>query len=281
MGNSNIRNAINKDLVAWLSLIIAGFAVLLSQFKPIYTYFEKADILVTIGDRVEVTHNLGLLYFTTDIAFQNRGPVSGDVKTINIFITDGNDFSKVMKCRYFESPGGQFTFYSGMPRIRFSTLPLEPGSPTQTRFQFYEELPDDREARLQDVFVQASNQLGQFNPNVTQRREVSNELFAEMTELSEIGLGSFTAPSDYDIMFVFENGEGKVIDRALFKMSVRQNQIDLLAGITENYKYGERLVRPSTQGGGFYAELDTVESPSRLKAAYRSYEAALTQLDAN
>ena len=260
-----------KDLVAWLSFLVAALALLLSQFKPLYTYFERAELIVELNENLYITHNMGVLYLTPTISYGNNGSKSGSFKDFDILIKNDQGYAKVLEARYFSSPNGQYTYYSDIPRMPYNGATITEKHIYQAKFQYYEELDPEYRTKLQLLFARVGQELGPYNPSEPNRDSISEELFREIELLTQQGLEGLTATT-YELLFVFwgEDPE-EPIAKELFQMSLVEGNLIQLDAITRGYLFGERISRPDARGGGVATELSPVEDSEKIEGVFQEY----------
>jgi hypothetical protein len=80
-----------REPLAVASFIVAAVAVVLSQFPPIYTFFQSPEYVTEIGEYLQLDHQVGFIGLGLSFHVANSGSVPGRVKEMQLSIrsTDG------------------------------------------------------------------------------------------------------------------------------------------------------------------------------------------------
>lgn len=73
-----------KNLTPILSLVVAISALALSQLRPVYEYFETAEILVRLSDSIAIEHQWGSVVVTGFVHARNTGQAKGFIRRMEI-----------------------------------------------------------------------------------------------------------------------------------------------------------------------------------------------------
>lgn len=94
---------LNDHTLSLMSIVIAGLAVALSQFPPIYTFFQKEVIEIGNNPEIYITHSFGNIGITKRTTIKNVGSASGEINKLGLYIAKKDDVTNGMffPARYF------------------------------------------------------------------------------------------------------------------------------------------------------------------------------------
>lgn len=112
----------------WMATSIAIIAIILSQFRPLYQYFETANLDCFIPeDFIFVDHYYGMPYFQAFVQMKNTGKITGTVSKFVVYITREDKNIKPITIKptsYIVQPERQGDRAKVMP---FGEITLSPG----------------------------------------------------------------------------------------------------------------------------------------------------------
>jgi hypothetical protein len=88
---------INSKLIKSIPIIVSIVAVTLSQFKPLYVYFEKPKIDLIVGQRISFYEKWGNLGMNVFLQIPNTGNVGTTIEKVAFYISSlDSDYSRYL-----------------------------------------------------------------------------------------------------------------------------------------------------------------------------------------
>lgn len=225
-----------------ITISVSLLAILLTQFKPLYEYFETSDLNYDVGNYISFQDQVGYPVILFKLNIRNSGDKFGRLKKGYIYITqiDGvfNYVGSIVNA--YDRPNGGMTPFNGVF--------LPPGGVWNNAV-----LTTDMEFNSNEKFIEESAywqervyaELGRYD-EFEESKPVSKKLFDEFKSWYKDKWSAFPA-GVYHILFVFD--EEEETKELVFQFKISHQKKNMFFKNVERYRYGEGIVAPITTGG--------------------------------
>ncbi len=266
----------NKKFVL-TPIMISIFAIILSQMKPIYTYFEKPKLDILVGKSMMVYETWGNLSSNLFVQLVNRGGAGGLVEKVSIFIKSrDSDYSHILNGQtYFLQPEavGQNDIVSQIP---FSYVTVDSGSIWTGYISTFADVSKSQQAKIQDIIQRTSEDISskfvQGGPVVT----IEPALMEEIRSFTRGNLRGFGIGEHQLLVMGWAQGDQTPSLMKAYSFSVYENDTSRLRAKEEGYPYGSGITFPLNPNIGRQAnfnstltEVDDEKTRQRLYEAYK------------
>ncbi|AJR08640.1 hypothetical protein C9J03_22245 [Photobacterium gaetbulicola] len=259
---------VDEKKISAASMIIAFLALILSQFKPIYQYFESAEIELKLASHIQIGQSLGNLILMPFFQIKNSGSSHGYVRDIGFYI-ENTDLPNIQKKipvqQYYLKPT---TISAGQIPTR---LPMGDISvATGEGWEAYIEIFDQPSPLILQEFsvIQAAVATELLPKNKT---KISDELYGKISSIVSRNMSWFKE-GKYRVLFVLrEDPNDKPIIKQAYSFTVTTQDIELLNEVTNRFRYGEFIVNPPKTQNGFFSRLSLIHDSKDIDELYRRY----------
>lgn len=251
----NIRN-----LTAWLSLGIATIALVLSQLPPIPSYFALSELNLTVNRNLQVRQYLGDLVLTPFLQIRNSGKVRGTVSKIELVLTkqDSPSFRRNLLAQAYYLKPETISLSQTPTAIPFGYITVPPNEAWEAYIEFYEQPSAARRLETADIRGRVTTEIQEsFTDN--ELAEISNELFDEIEIHTNERLSSFEIGEYRLHLKLFGESNSEPAAQGCYSLTVFEKHLNLLDGITEQYRFGFGIIFPPRTQPGFLGDLFDVE----------------------
>lgn len=263
----------NKNFFSIAALSVSVLAVILSQFRPLYEYFDKAELEVIIETPLHISHDWGNLFLTQFIQIENSGKASGSIKKSVIYLekNGSKEFKKVIPGQYYISETLTASSYQMPNKKPFRNISIRPGGIWESRVAFYQRLKKDKRDKITRFSNKISGQLKSIFDIPLVISEIGDTLYQDISHFMEYNLNGFN-PGEYYLIFIFWDDDSKdPIKIKGYSFFVSQSDIEILKKKIEVYKIGEGIVKPKTQHLGFEPNLIEITDHKTLNTLLKNF----------
>jgi len=275
---------IEKINIYKLGTVLSIIAIILSQFRPLYSYFEKPNTQIRsdIG-RFFVFHDFGTLKFQNWIQVKNDAySTSETIKDIYLFLEkkDTSNFKTILKAQHELD---YFQIVDNRPRfIPVFDIYLLPGQGLFGEFIFSEITSVENQKYLnnlkneiyQDIYNKSNFGL---NPLISQ------ELQEKVDNLCNENL-KFVTEGEYRYFFVLVNDKGKILKpKKYYEFKMFKSDIDALEEITIDYSKGGNGINYyiKNKNIGFYTSAIELYNSQIINEMFKEFKIVIKKTTAN
>ena len=255
----------NEKKISAISLIAAVVAVVLSQFRPLYTYLDKPKLTSTVAPMLQIYHQWGFISVTPFLQFKNSGNASGTISRIELLLEKKDDprfHLRLQALSYFLKPS---TVSTGqiVTSVPFADIQLGPGETWEAYVTLGLIPPKAEQVKIADFKLQIYQQIQAtlakrpFTPFDSAPKKIDERLFGRVRGLVDRNMSGFGV-GEYNLLLVFEDDLSKVLFiTKCYNISVYEADMKFLSEITNQYKMGAGVYFPSQSqlAQGFYTPL--------------------------
>lgn len=230
---------IGKINIYKLGTVLSIIAIILSQFRPLYSYLEKPNIQIRsdVGGFF-VYHDLGTLKIQNWIQVKNEAySTSETIKDIFLFLEkkDSSNFRTILKAQHQLD---YFQVIENRPRfIPVFDIYILPGQGLFGEFIFSEIIKVQNQKyqnNLKNEIYQDIYNKTNFQSNPV----ISPELQEKVDNLCSESL-KFITEGEYRYLFVLVNDKGKILKpEKYYEFRIFKSDIDALEEMTKEYSKG-------------------------------------------
>ncbi|BBO93207.1 hypothetical protein [Desulfosarcina ovata] len=244
----------NKNKEFYLSVIsiaIAASAVVLSQFPPIYTYFEKAKIEIGRNPQIHIGHSYGNIGITKQITIKNMGDKSGEIEKIRIFVCLKNKIENgvLFPAKYYLKKEID-SFMMNRAKINISEFFLNPNSSWDETTVFFNEFNHTNQEQYRNIAEKALSERNKWEWNLRHEKNMdddaiidyesahpmkfSDQLSQDIQKYIELRLKWFVKGEYYLVEYITHNGE---VTTTYYTFSVSNSTLRALQKISKSHNY--------------------------------------------
>jgi hypothetical protein len=253
------------DLIA---IIISLSAVVLSQFRPVYTYFDKPKIDMNVGI-LSISHWGGILFLSSDITFNNEGTARGSVNKINLFVESAGDgkFKTIFKAfSYYMKPSSMGA--NDVPTsMAFNPFMVDENKSWDYYVNFGEK-SDMKKQQMHDLIIGEAQQYLQTH-KITDNDSMPNDLFNNIQKFSRENLKRVHSGTYYLLVQAWDDTLKNPTNLKLYTFELDSMRINFLDIITNSYKawYGFSKLSKFVQ-----TDITNIADKTKLDAVLEDYK---------
>ncbi len=264
------RTWLSEHFVSLLSLSVALVAVGLSQFRPLYTYFDQPDFSVSAPPVANIWNGWGNLAISRSVQVTNRGRAAGIIRRIAVALIEESRPSNrwvLPGAQYYMKP--QSVSFMERPNVAMmNEVLVQPDTSWENVVDFFRPFDAETQRRLQQITLKVQQQLSPPDNLLNPPETVDDALAAEIGEVVDRNLAALV-PGRYVLVEAYWFGETESPSEVkYFRFEIQQQDIDSLKQVKENYRWGFGLVKPpALVPAGFVANLTLLkesEAPQDL-----------------
>lgn len=260
-----------------LPIFISLCAVILSQIKPLYVYFEDPKIDLLIGKNVNFYEGWGNLGANLFVQFVNIGDASGTVERIDIFIcSKDSDYAHILTGQsYYLQPEAvnPNAIVSQMP---FSYVTVNSHSVWTGFVNCYATISKGKQKTIQDFIQQVEEDIDSKwipnGPTVT----IEDDLLNRIVAFSRKGLEDFTIGEYSLLAMAWVQDDSNPILKKAYSFSVYETDKAKLYRKEKEYPFGGGIIFPIPQAqlqkmhfNSILTEITEEEAINKLYEAYK------------
>lgn len=257
---------INRTALA--SLGIALLAIVLSQLRPLYTYFDTAEFSMTIHQSLQVRHYLGEIFIVPYVRIKNSGGAGGYISRIELRLTrkDNPSYTQELTAQSYYLKPETVGMNQAPTQIPFGDISVGPGESWDFYVEFFQTPTSEKRIQFAElksrVQSEIQRELDALPPDAQKLVEISDSLFEELGSISTSGLKSFEI-GEYSVEFgVIADGGRNPVNRMCYTLTIFEGHIERLQAIIEGYRIGAGLIIPPIGKVGFTTNLFESECPT-------------------
>lgn len=263
MGNKNLQH---------YGFIISCVALILSQFKPVYTYFQNPEIEVNLGKNLSISHSLGSINFMSFMQIINSGEIEGQVNRIESFIIskDGSYKISLPAFSYFLNPTTTSRDQT-VNQLPFAPTIIKSGDAWSYNVNFFNQRTDESCSKVNTLYSMAIADLQKNTDSVTKSPKMSTSLFNQLKSCVSGSLPKFN-PGEYLLMIVLYDTDSQddLIVKKLYSFSLSKSNITIFNKITDDYQEGYGIIYPPQSG--VVVELRNIARDGSIDSVYTLYK---------
>ena len=266
--------SIIHDKIRIITLVLSILAIVLSQIRPIYQFFEDPEIETTVNiEDLRVRHYFGHLVFEQLLQVKNTGKADGIVSQIDYYIEKVHREGEVNRDKKFRNTYKVQTqrygenFSSTYPILDIS---LNYGSLFDSPVIVYETLEQSQQDECRDlwnkIYSSIEKQENEDEDEENYPYAISDTLENKVVKLIDNNLNGFTY-GDYKLLVVaYDKHKQPITPTKYYTFKVLPGDIDKLKKITNDYKFGRNGIYYPTKGEfGFSTKLTVYTDKSEIE----------------
>ena len=250
------------------SMMIALIALMLSQLKPIYQYFESPNFELELAPYIQVGQNLGNTILMPFLQLKNSGSELGYVRNVEFFLENIDNSSLVKKIpaqQYYLTPSS-VSIDQVPSRLPFGDLSIAEGESWEAYVEIFEQLSPDTLQEFTAIRAAVAREVTAEDGSV-----ISDELYERIRSFVSSNMSWFKEGRYRILVLLWEDDQKDPIIKQGYKFAVKEEDIDLLNSVTERFRYGEFIVKAPKSQNGFYAKLTRIDGSEEINELYRRY----------
>jgi len=249
-----------KSLTAWLSLVVAVIALVLSQFPPIPSYFASPHISFT-AKGLHIKHSLGLLSLTPYLHINNSGKARSTISKIELILAKQNhlSFRRTLFAQFYYLEPSTLALNQAPTPIPFSNIAIPSGETWGAYVDFHKSLSNAEKIQFADISEKVNEEIqaGFSNkpPSVKELVKISDDLFGKIKSISDEQLESFQV-GQYTLRFnLFDDSNSEIVAKKCYSFAVFEHHLNIIRTITDQYQTGAGILFMTPAQKGFYVDL--------------------------
>jgi hypothetical protein len=228
--------------IQWISLVIAVMALVLTQFRPLYEYLDKSDLVILTPSQVMFASEYGSYEMTFFIQFRNDGRSAGNILQAGLSIVgkDSCDFRSDAFVTDLQSSDVSNS-------VDFISISLEPGELWEGYLTFREVgngSMEENARQLGDSLYYIESNYPYINERPAIKKEekqfqiikkkydsllinLRHDVFQNIKRLQ---------PGDYYLLLVIQTDEEKPFWVGLFEFTIKNSDIEQICNNWELYQ---------------------------------------------
>ena len=260
-----------KQITAWLSIIVATIALVLSQFPPIISYLDEPEFELIAYKNVHIRHHFGEISLAPFIQIENSGNARGKISKLELILTNtaGDSFKKKLIAQQYYPKPGAVAPYQLSPTIPFGHISIQSKETWEAYVDFFvtpdipkrDKVVDFEERMISEIQSKEQGVSPNFKFDYSEPK-ISDELFDEIKAFTDQKISSFVIGVYTLHLKLYDEGNTDVVAQKCYSLSVHGGQLKLLNKITDMYRNGEGIIYPPIGRVGFIANLFDATCPA-------------------
>lgn len=241
----------------YLAIYVSLFAVILSQFPPIYQIFSKPKPAIVLQQQATFTHNIGRTVINLPVTISNTGSKSLLISKVECNLEKlDSDYKWTANAQsYFDK--NNISPLSPPVELPIGELLVDQNQRWQETIICYK-IPSPAQIDIAQSILSSTNRyLSEANAN----RHPNDQRWIELPEKI-----IDSAVQEFSKNFKLEAGDYKLSVRLISKseetlaihsgeMSISQSEIDRVKDVKKDYKYGFELNSPASHNSSIFKAL--------------------------
>lgn len=233
-----------QDWQFW-SAVVAGVALVLSQFPPLTALLRRANIKCEAYNRIHLTHKVGNPNAQWHIIIENSGGKAIRIKEISLFFQKAGDKLFILPAQnYLRAP-------DSTGNIMLTPFKIKPGEEWSHIINFFPLFSRDEEKEYRALELAIRSDI------VSQRELLKNkEILCEanpekVSKLFEFFEKHFKwEPGEYEFELVITTDNPKVNFSRKYRFTLFESESHELRSYTDGYKHGAGIFWNSAEEAG-------------------------------
>jgi hypothetical protein len=225
-------------------MLIAGIALVLSQFPPLRELFRRARIKINSAELFQLFHNLGNTHLIMFLDIHNVGGQAITIDRLLCCISDENNNVWALPAQSYISRQ-VFDQNSGFsPEFPVGRIVLKPGDAWYERTRFYQLWNETDEEKSNEIILDIRNDItSKVSPETNGSWiEADSGFVQKATQFFEQNFKLHKG--NYKIVIVALSEDDSPISLRGYEFTLYENHIRTLKSYTEEYKYGGGIYLP-------------------------------------
>lgn len=251
---------LKKPEIIAISLSLVAIILTQTQFRPIYTLFDKPKIEIIVDvNHLWISHAFGRLIMEQYIKIKNVGKADETVKRITYYIKKSNSKSNsefeglyhVQSAFNFNEPN-----QNGIGYIQYPLFEIF--MPFETSFEYPVMIYENKSIEIQKMEDKLRNEIySEIKINHYYGLQISDTLENKVFNEINNGLKGFSSGEYYLLIIPFDNEGKPILPEIFYNFIVFESDIERLNEISEEYKTGGNNIYYGVSGKdyGFITKL--------------------------
>ena len=265
-----------KNYVIW-PILISLCAVVLSQIKPLYVYFENPKVDILVGKNINFYEGWGNIGANLFIQLVNTGDASGTVEKIDVFASaNDSDYAHILKAQsYYLQPEsvGKNDIISQIP---FSYVTVNGNSVWTGFVNSYADFSKSKQKKIQDFTQSVDEDLNSKWIKNGPAPTIEEELLSEILNFTRDNLKDIEIGEYQLLIMAWMQGDSVPSIRKAYSYSIYDTDKARLSRKEKEYPYGGGIIYPIPQGKtqqmGFNATITEVTENAVVEKLYNAYK---------
>lgn len=260
-------------------IVISIVAVVLSQMKPLYTYFEKPNLDLVVGRNMTLFETWGNLTANLFVQLVNKGGAGGVVERMDIFIkSKDTGYAHVMPAQTYYLQPEAISRNEIVAQIPFSNITVPSDTIWSGFIASFSSWSRTQSATISEITkktqIEINSKYVPNGPAVT----IGTDLMSRIRDFTRGNLGRFDIGEYQLLVLAWSQGSNTPTLRKAFNFSVFESDVARLFVKEEGYPYGSGILFPidatTNQQAVFNVTLDEIEDQEMINRLYMAYEQA-------
>lgn len=266
-----------------LALVVSIVAVLLSQFKPLYTYLEKPEIDAFIGRNAAIYENWGHVQANFYIQLVNKGNAAGIVRKVEFFLNHkSSGLQKLLKGQSYYLQPGAIGSNETVSQIPFSNISIEPKGVWSSFVNSFPDYPKSQEKKVAELTLRVEQDLNLKIIPSGRPVTINEGLFDEIVSFTRSNANGFVQGEYTLLALVWIDQEKSPSLKKGFSFSIYESDIAKLRAKEREMRFGGGIIYPipnvKQHTVSFNAKMIEIKDQVRIGKLFKTYQANFEQL---